>query len=262
MAKEVQSVARALRVLEAVSRSESGVGVRELARSVGLKVPTAHGLIKTLAAEGYLCQEKDTGRYGLGLKCFGLAGVCRRSRSLPAVAVPHMEQLASDTGETVLLAMMQGRDIVWAAQAMGTRSLVANLEEYPPVAPYETVTGRTLLAYVSCDELAEFVRGHPMAESTGEHIRTQGDLDNELEAIRRRGYAMIRRRRADTLSAVAAPVRNHIGTAVAAVGVSLPSARFRKPHLTDVLEGVRGAAGSISVELGWEEQRMTGERNV
>jgi IclR family transcriptional regulator, KDG regulon repressor len=262
MASGVQSVTRALRILEAVAQSISGVGVRELARIAELKVPTAHGLIKTLAAEGYLSQDENTEKYCLGHKCFALAGACSRSRTLPGVAVPPMERLASDTGETVFLAMMRGRDIVWAAHAMGTRELVANLGDYPPPDPYETVTGRTLLAFASPERLAEFVRAYPIAESTGEQIRTRADLDEELLAIRTRGYSMIRRRQADSLSAVAAPVRNHAGAVIAAVGLSLPSSRFRKPHLTTVQEGVCATARGVSMELGWQEQLAKGEEDA
>jgi len=253
MAPGVQSVARALQILETVAASAAGVGVRELARATKLKTPTTHGLIKTLAAEGYLCQDEATGKYGLGHKCFLLAGVCARARVLPGVAVPHMETLASDTGETVLLAMMRGRDIAWAAHTLGTRRLVANLEDYPPPDSYETVTGRVLLAFAPPDHLAEFLRAHPLSKSTGEHIRTRAELDEELEAIRKRGYAVIRRRRADSLSAVGAPIRNHAGSVVAAVGISMPSTRFRNPHLTTIVESVRRAADRISTELGWHQ---------
>ena len=254
MATGVQSVVRAMRVLEAVTQAPAGVGVRELARSLGLKAPTVHGLIKTLAAEGYLCQDEQTGRYLPGLKFFVLAGACMRSRSLPAVAMPHMERFSADTGETVLLAMMQGGKVVWAAQALGTQRLVANLEDYPPVQPYETASGRVLLAYASGEALAAFVRDHPIAKSTGDQIRSRADLDRELAAVRERGYAIIRHRGADTLSAVAAPVRNHLGRVVAAVGLSMPSTRFCQPHLTRVLSGIQRAAASISLELGWEQQ--------
>ncbi len=262
MASGVQSVTRALWILEAVASAGAGVGVRELARNAGLKVPTVHGLVKTLAVEGYLCQEDTTGKYRLGHKWFSLAGACHRERTLPGVSVPHLERLASETGETVFLAMMRGRDIVWAAHAMGTRRLVANLEDYPPPDPYETVTGRTLLAFAPPDPLAEFVRAHPIEKSTGEQIRTRADLDEELTAIRARGYARIRRRQADSLSAVAAPVRNHAGAVIAAVGLSMPSARFRKPHLTTVLEGVCATASCISMELGWQEPLDKGDGNA
>lgn len=255
-------MARALRILEGVAKSPAGLGVREAARIAELKVPTAHGLIKTLAAEGYLCQEEGTGKYGLGHKCFLLAGACRRSRVLLGVAVPHMERLASETGETILLAMIRGRNIVWASHALGTRPLVANLEDYPPPDSYETVTGRTLLAFLPPDRLDAFVRAHPISESSGEQICSRSDLSAELEKIRECGYSMIRRRRADSLSAVAAPIRNHTGAVAAAMGVSMPSPRFRDPHFSAVLNGVREAAAVVSAELGWCEPMHVGGRYV
>lgn len=91
MASTVQSVTRALRILEAVAESASGIGVRELARKSELKAPTAHGLIKTLAAEGYLSQEESSGKYYLGHRCFALAGACNRTRTLPGAAVSYMQ---------------------------------------------------------------------------------------------------------------------------------------------------------------------------
>ena len=94
--------------------------------------------------------------------------------------------------------------------------------------------------------------GRPRAGHTGGR-RARRDLDRELEAIRRRGHAIVHRKGHDALSAVAAPILDHTGSVKATVGLAMPCGRFRGLHRAATIEGVVSTAAQISAALGHDE---------
>lgn len=250
MSAGIRSVNRAIDAVEEVVRRGQPVGVRELARTLGLKVQTLHNLVKTLAMRGYLAQDAATRAYYPGPRLFELSGQVVRGTDLARLATPFMEGLAGELGESVLLAMMQGREIVWAAHTLGTRTVIANLDHPSRRDAYNAATGRVLLAHAAPGVVRDYVRSHPTSRSASEHIRTRRDLDAELKRVRARGHAIIARRAADTISAVGAPIFDAAGSVPGALGISMPSSRFRGAHRRAVTHGLLQAAASLSAALG------------
>ena len=250
MSNGIQSVNRALDIVEEIVRRSQPAGVCDLARTLGLKVQTLHNLVRTLASRGYLAQDAGTRAYLPGARLLETAGRVLRGVDLPRLAAPFMEGLAAELGETVLLATMHGSDIVWAAHALGTRTVIANLDHPGRRDAYNAATGRVLLAYAAPDVVKEYVRSNPPSRSVSEHIRTRRDLNAELKAVRARGHAIIERRDPDTISAVGVPVSDAVGAVPAALGISMPSSRFRAPHRRAVTHGLLKAASGLSSALG------------
>jgi len=246
MAGNVQAVTRALRILEAVADAGGVCGVRDLARRLDLKPPTIHGLMQTLAAQGYL--ERTGAGYRLGFKCMQLAGAFFKDQPLRDVARPYMEELVERVGETVSLAVLGNSEVIWIAHALGTRNVVAAHEQ--SAHPYETACGRVLLAHTPSEAVRDFIAHHPLGENAADDLRTLHDLERELRAIRRQGYAIFRGKGLDGSSAVAAPIHDHTGSIVGAIGVVMPSARFQGEHLATAIEAVRATARRISEQLG------------
>ena len=96
----VQSVVRALRLIDALGESRGEVGIADLSKRVGLHVSTAHRLLATLIQQGYCRQNPETGRYALGAKLFHLGEVCLGQLDLRGLARPFLERLSRETGET------------------------------------------------------------------------------------------------------------------------------------------------------------------
>jgi DNA-binding IclR family transcriptional regulator len=253
----VQSVGRALDILELLADGGDGAGVSEIARALELKVPTTHNLLRTLLARGYAAKD-SAGRYRLGHGCAGLGRAYRRDLHVPQVAQPVMDDLSARLNESVILAMMTGGEIAFVARASGTRMLAVNFEPSVVKAGYTSVCGRVILAHLPPAQLEAYVASHPLRRGVCEDLSGRRDLDRVLERARRKGHLEYWRE-SGTVLAIAAPIRDSGGEVVAAVGLGMPAVRFRKTERSRIAGAVRKAAEEISAELGYEAKTAATE---
>ncbi|WP_207724737.1 IclR family transcriptional regulator [Thermanaerosceptrum fracticalcis] len=109
----IQSVERALAILEEFSVRERELGVTEIAKRVGLNKSTCFNLINTLLQKGYLEQNPDNGKYRLSLKIFQLGKIYEAGLELREIAKPFLQELVDKTGETVHLVIRDRREAVY-----------------------------------------------------------------------------------------------------------------------------------------------------
>lgn len=253
----VQSVTRAIGILEALGEAQGGLGVTELARRLKLKVPTVHNLLRTLSAHGYVAKDRSTQRYRLGLSCARLARAYVHALRVPEAARPVIEELALRLNESVIVAVMEHGEIAFVARAAGNRMLSVNFERSWVKVGYTSVCGRVLLAYLSKAELERYIATHPIDPTQLEDIQTRDDLDRILEQARRDGHLEYWREH-NTALAIAAPIRDYTGDVVASVGLGMPAVRFRESEREVIVGAVKEAARKISEEMGWKEKTDTG----
>ncbi|MEW6357140.1 MAG: IclR family transcriptional regulator [Planctomycetota bacterium] len=248
----VQSVVRALDILEVLGRTERGLGVTELAKAVSLKVPTAHNLLRTLVAKGYVAKEATGQRYRLGYNCASLGRAYRRTLRVPEIARPHIEELAQRLNESVIVAMIEGGEILFVARAAGDQMLTVNFERSLVRAGYTSVCGRVLLAHLPKHTLERYVSTHPIGEAKSEDIHNREELDRILDQARRDGHLEYWREDR-TVLAIAAPIRDFTGEVVASIGLGMPGVRFRESERESIVGSVKETARKISSELGYVE---------
>jgi IclR family transcriptional regulator, KDG regulon repressor len=246
----VQSVVRAFDILEALGRSEQGLGVTELARKLELKAPTTHNLLRTLVARGYAAKDRDGQRYRLGLACAPLGRAYAHRLRIPEAARPAIEDLARRLNESVIVAMMEQEEIVFVAKASGDRMLAVNFQRAWVKTGYGSVCGRVLLAHLSDHRLDSYMHSHPLGAGCVEDIRTRADLTRILARARRDGHLEYWRDD-KTVLAMAAPIRDSSGDVVASIGLGMPGVRFRESERDSIVDAVKEAAAAISAELGY-----------
>ena len=117
----IQSVRRALMILELFSDSRPALSMSEIAGLTGLNRATCYRFCQTLLKLGYL-EEVDERRLRPGLKAISLAHSALRSRELPELAMPYLRELRRKTDETVNMALLDGTDVVY----------IARVDERPP----------------------------------------------------------------------------------------------------------------------------------
>src|SRR6478736_10460730 len=116
----VQSIERAFRILEVLAANGGVMGLSALAAAAGLPLPTLHRLARTLVDLGYLRQEPSR-QYALGPRLLLLAE--SSSTMLNSLALPHLKRLVDELGETANLAMLDGDQVAYVAQAPGRHSM-------------------------------------------------------------------------------------------------------------------------------------------
>ncbi|HLB61276.1 MAG TPA: IclR family transcriptional regulator [Actinomycetota bacterium] len=250
----VQSVARALAILEELAGGE--LGVTELGRRLGVHKATASRLVATLADRGLVERDPSTDKFRLGFGLIHLAGAAMAGLDLVHEAHPVLEDLAERTRETVNLAVRDGDSVMHVDQIAGTRSVVS-VSWVGRRTPYHcTSNGKVLLAFLGDAERARLLAA-PLERRTANTIVDPDALRAQLAEVATRGYAFTVEELEEGLNAVAAPIRGAAGEVVAAVSVSGPAFRFLRSDIERVGRIVMDAAGAISRRMGYVERRQS-----
>jgi DNA-binding IclR family transcriptional regulator len=246
----LSSVANAIRLTKAFSEQEFEMGISALATRLGLAKSTVHRLATTLVEYDILEQNRETGKYRLGLALFELGTLVRRKMDTASESRAQMYQLAQSTGETVQLAVLDHQSVLYI-RILESRQAVRMSSIAGSRAPAHcTSVGKVLLAYQSPEDVQEII-GNGLTRFTDNTVTAPDKLLEELAAIRQKGYAVDDEEIEVGLRCIAAPVRNHSGNVIAAVGVAAPVQRMSKKNLQTTAPTVVAAADSISRRLGY-----------
>jgi DNA-binding IclR family transcriptional regulator len=246
-------VTSALLVLKAFTAEEAEIGISSLAKRLGLAKSTVHRLAVTLAAEGFLEQNPDNGRYRLGLSLFALGALVRRRMDVAHEARPLLGVLRDRTQEAVHLAILSRQSIIYlfnleSTQAIGMRSYIGTLKP-----AHCTSEGRVLLAHAP-DPVVDAVLSGPLEPRTPKTLVQPADIRNALEEVRQLGYAMDDEESEAGMRGVAAPIRDLSGKVVAAVGLAGPTQRLTKKELRALAVEVVATADGVSARLGYRDR--------
>jgi len=240
MRNGVQTVDRALQLLQAFESSEQELGVTELAAALGVHKSTASRLAATLAARGFLERPPGSDSFRLGPELGRLGLLALAGRDLTELAGPTLARLAADTGETANLAVLEGDEAVNVAQADGRHIVGVGSWTGRRTALHCTANGKVLLAFGPIPTLPRRLEAF-----TPQTITTPGRLERELADVRRLGYATNVGELEEGLHAVAAPVLDAGGICRAAISVSGPSYRMAESSLAALGGLCRSAADEI-----------------
>ena len=248
---QVQSLVRALSLLNRISEApEGGMSLTELAQQAGLASSTAHRLLTTLEQERYVRFEHESRLWSIGVQAFVTGCTFTKTRSLVALARPHMRALMEESGETVNLAIEDDGMAVYLTQVECRQMMRAFARAGSRVPLHCSAVGKTILMSCSDKALSRILHRHGMPRLTVKTIITPALLRAELDRTRAAGHALDDEEHAIGLRCLAAPIVNENGDVIAAVSASGPMARMTDERLASVAALVVGAARSISHDLG------------
>jgi IclR family acetate operon transcriptional repressor len=250
----VASVARALALLDEVARSDTGVGVNELARRIGVNASTASRLLGTLE-EGGLVERSPEGPYRLGLKLVALSDRVLGQLDVRERARPWLTWLVQETGETATLSVPGGGDAITVDFVPSSSSVVSMARLGRPSVAHATAAGKVMLAFGSPTPDGTSRGGGssesgPLVAYTDRTITDPGLLAEELEGVRAAKVAEAVGEREPDLNALAAPVFGRLGELVAILGVQGPAARLPVATRRALRAPLRRAAAELSRSLG------------
>ena len=225
-ANRLASVSNAARLLRSFTASTPTWGVTELARAAGQSKSSVHRILSTLADEGLLERDPVSGRYRLGLAMVELAAAVPTHRDLHEVVLSPMTELRNWTGETVQVGVLDGRQVVYVERLDSPNTLRLFTELGRRIDAHCTSTGKALLAFSPLRTLEKALTGWQLTARTPHTIVTIPALRDELDEIRRLGYARNRHESEVGVVSVAAPIRNGSGAAMAAMSVAGPAERM------------------------------------
>lgn len=247
----IQSVTRALQIVEVLAKHPTGLTVREISQKVGLNVSTTHHLVRTLEAKNYVTALPD-GIYSLGSTIPTLYNAFLAGFQPDVRLLEVLNNLAKITRETSYINTWQNDDVVIQAivespQALRIGGLYVGYRGYS----HARAGGKALLAYLNPEQLDHYLATHPLTPLTPHTLQTDAAFKAHLNLVTRQGYAIDREEFAEGVCCIAAPVLLGDGKTVAAVSVSVPALRFAE-HEAELINAVTQAAHEASTVLGFK----------
>ncbi|MGE5254085.1 MAG: IclR family transcriptional regulator [Planctomycetaceae bacterium] len=257
----INSILRACSLLKCFSREKPVFKMSELAARLKLDRSTTYRILLTLEKGGMMERDEKTGEYTLGVGALEIGNAYLGQTDLVQIAKPVMASLAAKARETVNLAVLSDGEILYIDKVDSPRSVgvMSKIGQRNPV--YCTALGKALLAFQPEGErnrILKAVRFKPLTPNT---ITSKKALLRELKGICRCGYSLDRREIEEEVECIAAPIRDHLGHAIAAISISGPQKKIRTPEEGEYVADVVEAAASISFKLGFRgEKETSGER--
>lgn len=253
----IRSIDRAIDILESVAARNGALTVDQIVASTGLPKTTAFRVLATLTARRLLERDEQTQTYRLGLLALVVGARAMGDLDLRRSARPHLERLVADTGETVHLSILSDDkalciDKLDASRSMRMASFVGFLDPL-----HCSGVGKTLLAFQDEPARQQLLARLQLEPHTPHTITDRAGLVAQIGEIRARGYAIDDEEIELGLRCVAAPIRDHSGTVIAAVSISGPTTRVTEANLPDLAKAVGGCARAISRELGALEEAFS-----
>lgn len=247
--QRLQTVEKTLRLLSLFTVKTPEWGLSDAARELGLPKSVTFRIIETLAFYGYLSQNPENRRYRLGLQVLTLASTVTETIDLRQVALPHMNELARLTGETVFLILVDGESAV----------TVAKVDSDSPVRVHMTLgnhvpltlggSNKALLAFLP-EERLERILSKPVTLITGRGSTDPEALRQEVKTIRARGWAYTVGEVTPDVAGLGVPIVDRRGNLLGGLSLGGPATRLTEGRARQVAPEVQGAARRIAEALG------------
>jgi IclR family acetate operon transcriptional repressor len=242
-------LAKGLTLLITLGEYPDGIGLSDLARRVGMPVSTAHRLLATLLSFGFVHFDSDHRRYALGLRLFELSHQVALVRGLSEVAAPVMQRIVQITGETSLLSVLDGEEMVYVERFDSPHPIQVRGSTGRRDPIYCTAMGKSLLAFQPEEVRETIICQLNLKRLTPHTITNLDELRLELDRTRERGYSLADEEHEPGIRTVAVPVLDPRGRAIAALCITAPAFRVSLEELTHNVPVLQDAAREIAVQL-------------
>ncbi|MAC80094.1 MAG: transcriptional regulator [Rhodobacteraceae bacterium] len=248
---QVKSAARILDVLELLSGRAEPIRLNELVAELGIPKSSAHGLLSTLVARGYVSKD-SADRYAI-VEIFrqGFGWVGGVEGLLTSAAAPLVEELRDRLDETVFVCVRtEQQNARLITKAVSRQPIRYDASDQSSLPGYGTVMGRVLLAWQKPEIVDAYLARTEFHAFTDTTPVTEAEIRAALEKIRADGYGTIVDEYAVGGAGIAAPIRNAAGEVVAVIDVATVTARYEQRR-EDMLAAVLEGAERLSARLGY-----------
>jgi DNA-binding IclR family transcriptional regulator len=246
----IKSLVKAIRIMELFSADEPRLSIAEISRRVGLPKSTAHNILKTLVAEGFVerCAGDD---YALGTAIVALGQKVRVNLEIRDRAAPHVRALADACGESVYLTIREGARVLYIYAVESSRRLIARTAIGDRAPMHCTGVGKAILGHLEPEEIRAVVAEIGLPRATR---YTMTDIDTvlaEAAVTRGRGYSFDRQENEIGNFCVGAPILDARGAPVAACSVAGTDPEIVGSRAPAIVADLTRTCREISRLLGW-----------
>ena len=246
----MQALERALGVLLAFTKGDRGLGVSEIARSLEMPKSAVHRILASLVKTGFVERDDSAPIYRLGPRAIDLGMVAMGTPDVRAMALPVMQELSRQTGETVTLSMLIGRERVYVSQVEGPQTVRMTVKVGARYPLYAGASGRAILTALSQGDCDGYLDSVPLAPLTRDTITSRPRLEKEIRQARENGYSSSAGERDPWAAAVAAPLVTSRGRVLGSISVCGPRQRFGAAQVAEYGQAVTKAASDLTSQIG------------
>lgn len=246
----VQSLVRALRLLELLAEDDEGYRLVDLAQRAGLSTSTTHRLLTTLEQKRFVQYDREANLWHVGVQSFAVGAAFGRRRNIATLALPIMRRLRDQTGESVNLGLADQGDVVFLTQVESREVMRAMGKPGGRLPLACTAMGQAILAAMSESRVSEYLHKYGLRRLTPNSIARPGKLHEALEEVRRTGYAVDHEENAAGLRCVAAVICNEASEPIAALSIAGPTVRLTVGRVPEIGRQVLEAARDVTAAIG------------
>lgn len=247
----VQSVERALDLLEKLVEFTEPVSITELSKQLGLHKSTVHRLLSTLRQRGYVTQDVKTNNYQIGLKLFEIGSAVLNKMDLRAKVRPHLESLRQVTNETIHLGILDDYQVVYIDKVESSEVIRMYSRIGKRVPAYCTSLGKILLAYSAKELIANLLMEKPLLRRTEFTITDPELLTEHLAQVKKQGYSIDNQEQELDIRCIAGPIFNYDGQILAAFSISGPTTRMTEDRVAKLSQLILKYSKEISASFGY-----------
>lgn len=242
----VPALERGLRVLCEFSRENRTLSAPELARRFDLPRSTVFRLLTTLESMGFIERTEGGRDYRLGLAVLRLGFEYLASLELTELGLPLLQRLSDEIRYPCNLVVRDGRSIVYVAKVSPPTPFTSSVNVGTRLPAHATVLGRILLEDLTLPKLRALYPEEKLETFSSSTPRTVTELFDMVQGDRSRGYVISEGFFESNISTIAAPVRDHSGHVVAALGATITASHVDESRIDELVVRVRATADELS----------------
>lgn len=251
MSDIVQSVDRALSILEMLSDYEDGLGITDISLKLDMHKSTVHRLLNTLMHKGYIHQCKVTSKYTVTFKLFELGSKKVNKLDISSISKPHLEELMKRTNEVVHLGVRENQDIIYISKVEPEKSIQMYTRIGMRKPMYCTAMGRSIMIDMSESRISDIWNVSEIIKFTDKTITELEDFINFMKDVKNKGYALDNQEIELGIRCISAPIRDYTGNICAAVSISSSILHFTEDKIEEFSKLILEYTNKISRELGY-----------
>ena len=248
----IQSLDRAIGILNLFRNSRNPIGISEIAASLNLAKTTVHGLVSTLEKNGFLQKDPTTRKYRLGFALYELSSIQMSRLDINQCATMPLQALANKINRICRVGIWDRNSIIvtMTIQPQGHES---TQRQFGPRLPgYCTALGKAILANIPSSDLKTYLDAVELKAYTPNTIVDRDMLENDLIQTKERGFSISRQEVLLHQAGLGAPVLGPGGEVMGAISARLDAGEEDTEQMTSVAEGLKRAAFHVSQEMGYQ----------
>lgn len=247
----IQSVERALRILDLFDEHTTELKITDISQLMSLHKSTVHSLLKTLQEYGYIKQNTENGKYGLGMKLFERGNYVIQSLDIRHIAKKYLVDLSFKTGQTAHLVILDGKEGVYVDKVEGPMAVILYSRIGRRIPLHCSACGKALIAFMKENELQKILNDYDYFSQTENTITSEADFLKELEKVRNQGFAIDNQENEPGVRCIAVPIRNNENEIIAAISLSTLVARVDETQLGEFAAQLKQAGSELSEQMGF-----------